>query len=133
MFLEIKKHPGVLNEQLEEFADNFLISLNLVQKVWFKRGELYQYENKFFKTENLARAEAEGMANRKVVQTSELRFKTVFEEEQRKIQKVEIDCIRFIIVGSKEDVHISLYFSDHGKIEFQRIKRVLEEQTLRCD
>jgi hypothetical protein len=130
MFLEVKKHPGVLSEQLEEFADNFLINLQLIQKVWFKRGELYQYGNKFFKTENLARAEAEGTANRKVVQSSELKFRTVFEEEQQKIRKVEIDCIRLIIVGSKEDVHISLYFSDHGKVEFQRIKRILEEQTL---
>jgi hypothetical protein len=129
MFLEVKKHPGILNEQLEEFADNFLINLNLVQKAWFKRGEFYQYQHKFFKTENLARAEAEGMANQKVLHASELKFRTVFEEEKQKIRKVEIDCIRLIIVGSKEDVHLSLYFPNQENAEFQRIKRILAEQT----
>ena len=131
MFMEIKKHPGVLNEQLEEFASDFLLNLNLIQKAWFRKGELHNYNDKFFKTENLARNEAEGIAHQRAMQDPQQKFRSNFENEMQKIRKVEVDYIRFVILGAQEETHVSIYFSNQGGEEFQRIRNILTEQTMR--
>jgi hypothetical protein len=122
MFIEISPHEGVYKESDEDVykgsilsvgvyrrdlkpLESYRLNLNLVRKVFFETEDVYEDQGCY----------------------------SIEIEEEYNYKKITLNKITFKIITSGEDRDevITLYFTKEGEGEYQRIKRIIDENTFR--
>lgn len=128
MFVEIKNHPSILNAELVAFTEAFFLNLHHIQRIEFGKTTVYTYYGKCFQSRNLARIHAEGIAQQKAVNSPDLKFSPVFEQEIAQIKETEIDHIHMTLLDLPEKTELQLYFTEIQA--FNQFKQALKQDML---
>jgi hypothetical protein len=109
MFIEISPHEGVFelesayNNKLAHLATSYRLNLNLVQKVFFGKTEVYE------------------------ITLNQITFEVITTEGEITFE----ESVNGYNKGNFYNEEISLYFTKEGEGEYQRIKRIIDENTSR--
>jgi hypothetical protein len=104
MFIEISPHKGVFDSSLNNPLKRiYRLNLNFVLKVFFETEDAYEDEVGWVS----------------------------FDEDEYKAKKITLNKITFELITGEHYHKIVLLFSTLGHGEYQRIKRIINENTFR--
>ncbi len=141
MFIEISPHEGVLSPYLKPLAESYRLNLNVVQKVFFGKTELYEKGDGSISWNN-------PYPPRMIIEdTDSIPFDPREEWQKYDVRKITLNQITFEVITTEGEItfeetvngykgnfyneEISLYFTKEGEGEYQRIKRIIDENTSR--
>jgi len=154
MFIEIKPHKGVWVNTSNfphkyELEQSYRLNLNLVNEVIFEKREIFELDGEIgektdsyglsgtfskyrkFSKENTTFSKENTTSEREQGPTGF--FALLMEKEEPptpKPRKIAVNVIHFISLNENYD-NLSLCFTKEGEGEFQRIKRIIDENTFK--
>ncbi len=139
MFIEISQHEGVLSPYLEPLAESYRLNLNVVRKVFFGKTEAYEKGDGSISESNPYQAIRRNNFYMMESRENEEERKEREEREEREalrksnVKKITLNKITLEVITSWEgdNPNITLYFTKEGEGEYQRIKRIIDENTSR--
>ena len=147
MFIEISPLEGVFEsayqEELEPLAESYRLNLNFIRKVFFGKKAAYEKGDGSISWRNPYQAAVSFDIDLfELIETKENRKEREKMEEREvwqkyNVKKITLNQITFEVT-SWDDFHgnfyneaITLYFTKEGEGEYQRIKRIIDENTSR--